>query len=92
MAFIEKIVKGTKEGCILVKDDKRKYPISMCTDAVNSLIYHLKYAKKPENRKRYELLLPTLRDPMSKYIIKLAIDNTNRSNEIIKDIEESIKG
>lgn len=91
MALIEKIVKGTKEGCIWVKDNKREHPVSMCTDMVNSLVYYLKSAEKPENRKRYETLLPTLRNPMSKYVLKLAIDNTNRSKEIIKEIEESIK-
>ncbi len=91
MAIIEKIVSGTKEGCILVKDDKREHPISMCGDATKDLIYYLKSAENPKTRERYRSYIARLRDPMSRYILKLAVDNANRSKEIISQIETVIR-
>ncbi len=91
MALIEKIISGTKEGCILLKDNKREYPVSICGDATKDLIYYLKSAKNPKTRKRYESYIFRLKDPMSRYILKLAIDNSDRSKDLIEQIEAVIK-
>ena len=90
MSIIEKIVSGTKEGCILIKDDKRKSPVSMCGDATKGLLYYLESAENPKTRERYISYMTRLKDPMSRYILKLAIDNTDRSKEIINQIETAI--
>lgn len=91
MAIIEKIVSGTKEGCILIKDDKRKSPVSMCGDATKGLLYHLKSAENSKTRERYRSYITRLKDPMSRYILKLAVDNADRSKQIISEIEAAIR-
>lgn len=91
MAIIEDIVGGSKDGCILVKDDQRKYPVSICGDGTKDLLHYLKSAENPKTRERYSSSVSRLRDPMSRYVLKLAIDNADRSKEIIKKIETAIE-
>lgn len=91
MTIIEKIVGGTREGCILLKDNKRSHPVSICGDGTKDLIYYLKSAKDPKNRERYKLYIDKLKDPMSRYILKLVIDNAENSDKIVEQINLAIK-
>lgn len=91
MAIIEKIISGIKEGCVLVKDNKREHPVSMCGDATKDLVRYIKNAENPKTRERYRSYIPKLRDPMSRYILNLAVDNADRSKEIVSQIEAATK-
>ncbi len=74
------------EGYMSIRDDRRPYPVSVCCDGTRDFIIWLRLAKNPKMRAILSNRIPALRDPMSRYLLKLAIDNSDRSDEIINRV------
>ena len=89
MALIKEIY-STGDGWIKVLDNKRPYAIPICPEGIGTLI---RYLKNTPNRKQfYEERLPELRDGSEgRYILKLAIDNSDFADSIIKQIIDATK-
>ena len=89
MARILRIIVNP-DGYISVKDDHRPNPVSVCCDGTRDLIIWLRLAKN--TRMRYILTnrIPYLKGQISRYLIKLAVDNFDRADEIIDGIYNCI--
>ncbi len=75
-----------REGYMAVRDDRRPNPVSVCCDGTKDFVIWLRLAKNPRMRAILANRIPALRDNMPRYLLKLAIDNFERSDEIINQI------
>ena len=75
-------------GWIEISDDKHSHKVPICPEGVLNLIWYLKNSANGK-KEFYEKALKRLKDGSDgKYLLKLAIDNSERSDSIIKTIYE----
>lgn len=89
MARIKEIY-DAGQGWIKVLDDKRPYTVPICPEGVQDLI---RYLKNSASRKEfYEKNLPTLKKGSEgRYLLKLAIDNSEFADPLIEKIIDATK-
>ena len=89
MALIKEIY-DAGDGWIKVLDNKRPYAIPLCPEGVQDLI---RYLKNSVSRKEfYEKNLPILKERSEgRYILKLAIDNSDFAGPLIEKIIDATK-
>ncbi len=79
-------ITANREGYMSVQDDHRPNPVSVCCDGTRDFITWLRLAKNPRMRAILANRIPALRDQMSRYLLKLAVDNCDRADEIVNQI------
>ncbi len=79
-----------REGYMSVRDDRRPNPVSVCCDGTKDFIIWLRMAKNPRMRPILANRIPAMKDPMSRYLLKLAVDNSDRSDDIINQVYDGM--